>query len=151
MGRILTIPLPTIAAINGHCYAGGVFIALCCDWRVMLDNCGDVCLSEIHLGLSFPIGFREMIAFKMTPTALRTAVLRGYRFTAKEALEANIIDHVVMRRQDLIKRSVDLAKSVSFLSKNRRNYLRLKQDLYKETIAALEHAANNIGKQPSKM
>merc|ERR1712129_252739 len=80
----------------------------------MLDNCGDVCLSEIHLGLSFPIGFREMIAFKMTPTALRTAVLRGYRFTAKEALEANIIDHVVMRRQDLIKRSVDLAKSVSF-------------------------------------
>ena len=52
--RLLTFPLPTIAAINGHCYAGGVFIAMACDWRIMLNDCGDFCLSEVHLGLSIP-------------------------------------------------------------------------------------------------
>jgi enoyl-CoA hydratase/carnithine racemase len=30
--------VPTLAAINGHCFAGGMMLALCCDYRVMTDG-----------------------------------------------------------------------------------------------------------------
>lgn len=34
LSRIITFPLTTIAAINGHCFAGGLCLALACDWRI---------------------------------------------------------------------------------------------------------------------
>lgn len=35
MYRLLTFPLVTIAAINGHAFAGGMILAFCCDYRVI--------------------------------------------------------------------------------------------------------------------
>lgn len=34
LARVMTFPLHTIAAINGHCFAGGLCLALACDWRL---------------------------------------------------------------------------------------------------------------------
>ncbi|GAA5871738.1 hypothetical protein JCM1840_003985, partial [Sporobolomyces johnsonii] len=35
LARVLTFPMQTIAAINGHCFAGGLCLALACDWRIL--------------------------------------------------------------------------------------------------------------------
>lgn len=35
MERILTFPMHTVAAINGHAFAGGFCLSLCADWRVI--------------------------------------------------------------------------------------------------------------------
>lgn len=35
MYRLLTFPLVTVAAINGHAFAGGMILAFCCDYRVI--------------------------------------------------------------------------------------------------------------------
>jgi hypothetical protein len=42
--------VPTIAAINGHCFAGGFMLALCCDYRVMTDGSKRrawLCMNEV--------------------------------------------------------------------------------------------------------
>lgn len=47
-GRLLTFPVPTVACLQGHCFAGGVFVALCCDYRVMNGERGFICLNELQ-------------------------------------------------------------------------------------------------------
>lgn len=43
----MTFPLITIAAINGHCFAGGMLLALCCDYRLMTTGRGWMSMNEV--------------------------------------------------------------------------------------------------------
>ena len=36
--RLFTYPRPTVAAINGHAYAGGLITALACDHRIAAEG-----------------------------------------------------------------------------------------------------------------
>ena len=49
--------VPTLAAINGHCFAGGMMLALCCDYRVMTN--GErrnawMCMNEVRVPPTLP-------------------------------------------------------------------------------------------------
>ncbi|MEE9275096.1 MAG: enoyl-CoA hydratase-related protein [bacterium] len=46
------LPMPTIAAINGHCFGWGTEVALCCDIRLAAEE-ATICLPECSLGI-FP-------------------------------------------------------------------------------------------------
>lgn len=54
LGRFLTFPIPTIAAINGHCFAGGFTLALAHDFRIMKQAEGKAqiwcALNEVDFG-----------------------------------------------------------------------------------------------------
>jgi enoyl-CoA hydratase/carnithine racemase len=47
--------MATMCVINGHAFAGGLFIALAHDFRIMTTNPKVLmCLSEINIGIPFP-------------------------------------------------------------------------------------------------
>jgi len=49
--RIIKFPIPTICAINGHCFAGGFMLSLACDYRVMTDGSkrnAFLCMNEVR-------------------------------------------------------------------------------------------------------
>eukprot|EP01084_Bolivina_argentea_P027585 51265_1 len=146
VNRLLIFPMPTISAINGHCYAGGVMLAMACDWRIMINNCGHICLSEVKLGVSIPNGLRELIRLKMEPNTLRTSTLSAKKFSCKEAFDGKIIDEMVMNRNNLLKRCIEFGCELSKYSKNRANYTRLKYDMYYVIVDELDKAVNAIAK-----
>jgi len=65
--RLLTFPMATVAAINGHAYAGGLLWALMHDFRTMRADYGYCCLSEVNIGVPIPEPFAQMVKHTMNP------------------------------------------------------------------------------------
>lgn len=53
--------MPTVAAINGHCTAGGGFFAMAHDFTLVTDGKGLFFMNEIDLGLGFAEGMAKML------------------------------------------------------------------------------------------
>ncbi|KAK7690621.1 hypothetical protein QCA50_005720 [Cerrena zonata] len=118
MRRLISFPIPTVAAINGHCFAGGMMLSLCCDYRVITDgNKRNVwmCMNEIHLGAGFPQSFTALIRAKIPDARThRKVVLEGHRFTPSEALAAGLVDHIVAGNTEaVIAKAQQVADAVS--------------------------------------
>lgn len=90
--RMLMLPFPTVAAVNGHAFAGGAFIALSCDYRVMREDRGWICISEVDAGVPLPQGMMEFLRLRLPATTVRDAVLTGKRYTADDAIAAGFAD-----------------------------------------------------------
>ena len=54
MSRIMTFPMPTVCAVNGHAFGAGFMSALCHDVRFMRADRGFMCANELQIGLSYP-------------------------------------------------------------------------------------------------
>lgn len=92
LSRVLTLPVPTVAAINGHAFGGGAMLALAHDYRVMREDRGYFCFPEVDLQFPFTAGMNALITSKLSPPAAFTAMTTGHRYTAQDALAAGLVD-----------------------------------------------------------
>jgi len=90
--RFLILPCPTVAAVNGHAFAGGAFLALSCDYRIMREDRGWFSVSEVDVGVPIPPPMMGILQGKLPANTARDALLTGKRYTADEAIEAGIAD-----------------------------------------------------------
>ncbi|OMJ10610.1 Enoyl-CoA delta isomerase 1, peroxisomal [Smittium culicis] len=96
LARFMNLGLPTIAAVNGHAFAGGCMLALVHDYAVMNSDKGFMCLNEVDLDFQLPVGIPELIRSKASaPKFVTKMALEGHRFSGKEALEAGFVDYAV--------------------------------------------------------
>ncbi|MFI5314608.1 MAG: enoyl-CoA hydratase/isomerase family protein [Myxococcota bacterium] len=91
--RLLASPIPSVAALNGHAFAGGAMLALACDFRVMRTDRGYFCIPEVDLGLPLHPGMAALIQARLPKLAAHEAIMTGRRYGAVEALERGIIDY----------------------------------------------------------
>lgn len=92
LGRLLVLDCHTVAAINGHAFGAGFFMALACDWRVMRTERGFLNFPELNLGMRLSKPFAELAKCKLQPAVLRAGILTGKRFGSKDALAMGVID-----------------------------------------------------------
>ena len=64
-GRVLGFPGITIAAVNGHAFAGGAMLAVAHDFVVMRDDRGYWCLPEVDLGLPLTAAMHAVVSAKL--------------------------------------------------------------------------------------
>jgi enoyl-CoA hydratase/carnithine racemase len=91
LADILTLPMPTVAAIQGHAFAAGAMLALAHDWRVMRADRGFFCLPEVDIGLPFSTGMDALIRAKLSPAAVVDAMFTGKRYGGLDAAAAGIV------------------------------------------------------------
>jgi enoyl-CoA hydratase len=86
-------PKPVIAAINGHALGGGCELALCCDYRYMLDDGhSTIGLTETTLGLIPGAGGTQRLPRLVGRARGLQMIFEGTRLKAPEALRIGLVD-----------------------------------------------------------
>lgn len=134
--RLLLLPIPTVAALYGHAFAGGALLALTADYRLMREDRGWFCISEIDVGIPFEKKMMDLLLAKLPANTARDAVLTGKRYNADEAISAGIADGKASE-EALLETAIALVTNLSV--KNRELYATFKHHLYGAIGDALIH------------
>jgi enoyl-CoA hydratase/carnithine racemase len=111
-GRLLLFPAYTVAAINGHAFAGGAMLSCACDLRVMRADRGFWCLPEVDLGLPLTDGMKAVVTARLPRAAAADAMMTGRRYTAADALARGIVEHTAAEAE-VLDRAVALAAEIA--------------------------------------
>jgi enoyl-CoA hydratase/carnithine racemase len=107
--RLFTYPRPTVAAVNGHAFAGGLVTAAVCDYRVAVADGARFGLNEVPIGIPMPAVYVRMLAYAWgEPIAARTCLL-GEIFTPAQAHTLGMV-HELSSPEELVDRAVGVAE-----------------------------------------
>jgi Delta3-Delta2-enoyl-CoA isomerase len=141
LARVLAMPLPTVAAVQGHAFAGGGMLALAHDFRVMRADRGFFCLPEVNINIPFSRGMSALIQGRLPTRTAHEAMITGRRYGGTDALEAGIID-AVAHEDDVLSSAIELTRP---LTGNAGATLgTIKARMYATVLAALRDTDNPI-------
>lgn len=110
--RLFTYPRPTVAAINGHAFAGGVITALCCDYRIAAEGPTRFALNEVPIGIPMPAVYSEIIRYAIGTPNATLATLFGQEYDPHGAQEIGFV-HETVAPDKLIEAAVKRANLVA--------------------------------------
>lgn len=153
--------MPTIALLNGHCFAGALMVAFMHDYRIMNPHRGYLCLNEVELGVPLKAPMSSIFRQKVSPQTYRTLVLEAKRFKvslmdqialllcmliviqALEALKEGIIDGVGGLEETLA-----MVSDLKLTNKSDKGvYGTLKQEMWRETVFFLDNWEQHTSKE----
>ncbi len=150
MGRIITLPVPTICAINGHAFGAGFMTALCHDVRIQRIDRGFVCANEMQLGMAIPLPELALFRHKLPANVFYETVQLARRWTGEDALGAGIVQHAV-DLDKILPLAEKLAEELAPLAANREVFGGQKEKLFgKGAILNAEHGAAHLLKNADK-
>jgi enoyl-CoA hydratase/carnithine racemase len=93
--RIDRFPKPVIAAINGYALGGGLELAMCCQFRIMVNAPeAMVGLTELNLGIIPGWGGTQRLPLLVGKTKALEMILFSKKIGATEALEAGLVNRL---------------------------------------------------------
>ena len=134
MGRLITLPIPTVCAINGHAFGAGFMMALCHDVRIMRADRGFICANEMQLGMVIPIPELALFRHKLPADVFFETVQLARRWTGPHALEAGLVQQIAAMN-DLMQVVRQRARELAPLGTNREVYGGQKERLFGENAA----------------
>lgn len=152
LARVLTFRIPTVAAINGHAFAGGCMFAFAHDYRVMRADRGWIAMNEIDVGIPLIPGMAAIVKCRITqPNTLRDCVLRAHRFKSSDAVAAGFVDSAVPEDK-LTETAFEYAQAAAPKSRGLGQALQLiKAELYRETVTLLLAGGTSPGGYLAKL
>jgi enoyl-CoA hydratase len=128
-------PRPTVAAVNGHAIAGGCVLASACDVRLIAEE-GSLGLTELLVGVPFPVAALEIVRFAAGPAAAALA-LTGRTITPDAACRIGLMSAVVEPeglRDEALRRAAALTALPAAA------YALTKEQLHRPTREVIERA-----------
>lgn len=112
--RLVRSAVPVVAAITGHCPAGGMVLAMLCDRRIMADGPFRIGLNEVAMGL-YPGAtvyrcFERLVGTRVAASLLASGAMLGPR----EALAAGLVDEV-LEPEAVVARALEHAAQLAAL------------------------------------
>ncbi|MCS5681940.1 MAG: enoyl-CoA hydratase/isomerase family protein [Actinomycetota bacterium] len=142
--RLITFPMPTVGAINGHAFGAGFMWALSHDQRVMRVDRGLMCANEIEIGIAMPAPELAIFLHKMPQNAFYQTVQFAKRWTAKDAFDVGIVQELA-DESTVTEKAIQRAQSLAHLAERREIFGWMKEQIWGE------HAAINGPHGPAHM
>jgi enoyl-CoA hydratase len=92
--QLALLPVPTIAAIEGHALGGGLELALCCDFRIATTR-SKLGMPELKLGVTPGSGGTQRLPRIVGPARAKEIILLGEPMDATTALSIGLLTRVV--------------------------------------------------------
>lgn len=155
LATIYHCPKPTVAAIQGDVYAGGMGLVAACDIAIAVKN-ANFCLSEVKLGL-IPATISPYVIRAMGARAAHRYFLTAEVFDAKEAKKIGFI-HERVDEEEFAQTIERIVKSLVNNSPNAVKvckklvqdvaFVEINDDLVKQTVAGIaDIRASDEGKE----
>lgn len=137
MSRIITLPIPSIAAINGHGFGAGLMTAMCHDVRIMREDRGFICANEMQLGMIIPPPELALFKHKLPANVFFETVQLARRWTGPAALNAGMVQQTASA-ENLLDIARARASELAPLGANRKAFKAQKESMYGENAAINE-------------
>lgn len=136
-GAMYGFSKPYIAAATGHAIAGGLFFLLAADYRVGGAGSAQYGLSEVRVGVAFPVAPLEIVRAELPPPAARRILLGGQPVGVEQALAWGILDEIVPA-DEVEARAV--AQAVAWAASPAEAYAQVKQQLRAPVMEKIHRA-----------
>lgn len=133
--RLLLMPIPVIAAINGHAFGNGAIMSCACDFRFMKKDRGFFCFPEVDVNIPFLPGMIAFVRKAVPEPVFNEMILSGKRMTASELEKGQVILKACENQEDLMARALEYA---STFNKPRPIFGELKKRMHKDIIRVID-------------
>ncbi|XP_059650896.1 enoyl-CoA delta isomerase 2, peroxisomal-like [Cornus florida] len=142
---LLSLPMPTIAAVTGHAAAAGFLLAMSHDYFLMTSDRGVLYMSEIDIGMTFPDYFMALMRSKVASAAARRDVLlRATKVKAVAAVGMGIVDSAHDSGEKAVEAAVRLGGELSKRKWDGQVYAEIRKALYPEICGVLGLAHKEV-------
>jgi enoyl-CoA hydratase/carnithine racemase len=146
LARVLTFPLPTVAAVNGHWFGAGALLGLVHDRRVVRTDRGWFCMPEAAMGVGIARPLLEVLRAGLPTPTFRDVCVTSVRITGADAVARGFAEEAV--GGDLV-----LARAVAWASEHaadaRAALVDIKSAMYAPTLAHLRGEAPGSRDMPA--
>jgi enoyl-CoA hydratase len=129
------LPVPVVAAVNGHALGGGLIIPLACDVVIATRAECKLGLTEVVAGVPFPAAPLEVCRQRLSPPVYNDLCLTGRVFGPEEALALRVADELA-DPDALVPRATEVATGLASYPA----YARVKEQVRAAARAAIDDA-----------
>lgn len=134
--RIITMPIPVIASINGHAFGNGAILSCACDFRFMRKDRGFFCFPEVDINIPFLPGMIAFVRKAIPEYKFNELKLTGKRVGAEELARHHIIEKASATLDELNADTMAFAKT---LQKKRGIFGEHKRRMHKNIVSIIEN------------
>jgi enoyl-CoA hydratase/carnithine racemase len=111
LDNMVAIRTPTIAAVNGFCFGGGMGLAASCDFIIAGEG-ATFTIPEIEIGTFLLKNISEYLLAHMKRYKFMEALLTAKQYNAQEALSLGLVNQVLPPEQ-VVDEAIEKAKKIA--------------------------------------
>lgn len=112
--QLASLAIPTICALNGNVFGGGVELALSCDFRIGIEGTR-LRVPAAAIGLCYPLSGIARFVERLGINMAKRILVAAEEFDAQAMLQIGFLDHLV-EKQQLDERTTSLAENLAGLA-----------------------------------